>query len=61
MNEHNYYKTDVAECIKKNTYESLEHDGRKQGRNMNYWLDVEKAVMAQIKEQYSKSILIVTP
>ena len=53
MGEHSYYKTNVAECIKKNAYELLENDGRKQGRNnMDYWLDVEKAIMAQIKKQY---------
>ena len=35
----------------------LENDGRKQSRDMDYWLDAEKAVMAQIKEQYSKPLL----
>ncbi|MDP2921362.1 MAG: DUF2934 domain-containing protein [Candidatus Omnitrophota bacterium] len=53
MDGHNYYKTGVAECIKKNAYESLENDGRRQGRDKDYWLDAEKAVMAQIREQYS--------
>ena len=57
MSEHNYYKTDVAECVKKSAYELLENDGRKQDRDMDYWLDAEKAVMAQIKEQYSKPLL----
>ena len=57
MGEHNCYKTDVAEGIKKNAYELLENDGRKQSRDMDYWLDAEKAVMAQIKEQYSKPLL----
>lgn len=55
MGEHNCYKTGVAECIKKNAYKLLENDGYKQGRDMDYWLDAEKAVMAQIKKKYSKT------
>ena len=55
MGEHNCYKTDVAECIKKNAYELLENDGRRQDCDTDYWIDAEKAVMTQIKEQYSKN------
>jgi len=50
MGEHNCYKKDEAECIKKKAYELWDKDGRKQGRDLNYWLNAEKAVKAQIKK-----------
>ena len=50
MGEHNCYKKDVAECIKKKAYELWEKDGRKKGCDLHYWLDAEKAVKFQIKK-----------
>ena len=50
MGEHNCYKTDVAECIKKKAYELWEKDGRRQGRDMDYWLIAEKTVKGKIKK-----------
>ena len=54
MGGHNCYKTDVKECIKKKAYELWEKDGRKQGRDMDYWLNAEKAVKSQTKRYESK-------
>ena len=51
MGEHNCYKHDVAECIKKKAYELWEKDGRKPDRDLHYWLDAEKAVKVQAKKQ----------
>ncbi|MFA5275507.1 MAG: DUF2934 domain-containing protein [Candidatus Omnitrophota bacterium] len=48
MGEHNCYKIDVQECIKKKAYELWEKDGRKSGRDLHYWLNAEKAVKVQI-------------
>ncbi|MFA5145634.1 MAG: DUF2934 domain-containing protein [Candidatus Omnitrophota bacterium] len=50
MGEHNCYKNDVQECIKKKAYELWEKDGRKQGRDMDHWLNAEKAVKIRIKK-----------
>lgn len=50
MGEHNCYKKDVAECIKKKAYELWEKDGCKKGRDLHYWLNAENAVKAQIKK-----------
>ena len=50
MGEHNCYKSDLQECIKKKAYELWEKDGRKQGRDLQYWLNAEKAVKAQTKK-----------
>ena len=50
MGEHNCYKKDETECIKKKAYELWEKDGRKQGCDLHYWLDAEKAVKVQIKK-----------
>lgn len=44
MGEHNCYRTDETECIKEKAYELWEKGGRKQGRDLNYWLDAEKNV-----------------
>ncbi len=50
MGEHNCYKKDEAECIKKKAYELWEKGGCRQGRDLDYWLDAEKAVMVQAKK-----------
>jgi hypothetical protein len=50
MGEHNCYRKDVEECIKKKAYELWEKDGRKQGRDLHYWLDAEKTVKVPIKK-----------
>ena len=50
MGEHNCYKTNVMERIEKKTYDFWVQRCRKQSRNMDYWLDVEKAIMTQIKK-----------
>ncbi len=50
MGEHNCYKKDEAECIRKKAYELWEQDGRKHGRDLNYWLHAEKAVKIKIKK-----------
>ncbi len=50
MGEHNCYRKDEAECIKKEAYELWEKDGRKKGCDLHYWLKAEKAVKVQIKK-----------
>ena len=50
MGEHNWCRKDVAECIKKKAYELWDRDGRKQGRDIDYWLQAEKTVKVQIKK-----------
>lgn len=50
MGEHNCYKKDAAECVRKKAYELWEKDGRKQGRDLHYWLIAEKIVNVQIKK-----------
>ena len=44
MGEHNCYKANEAECIRKKAYELWEKDGRKQGRDLYYWLKAENSV-----------------
>ena len=44
MGEHNCYGSNETECIKKKAYELWEKDGRKNGRDLQYWLNAEKAV-----------------
>jgi len=55
MGEHNCYKKDAAECIKKKTYELWEKDRCNQGRDLDYWLNAEKVVKSQIKNNIIKS------
>jgi len=50
MGEHNHHKKNEAETIKRIAYELWEKDGRKQGSDMNYWLEAEKVVKARIKK-----------
>ena len=50
MGERNCCKKEVVECIKKKAYELWDKDGRKQGRDMDYWLNAEKVVKVQIKK-----------
>ena len=50
MGEHNCYHSDVEECIRKKAYELWEKDGRKQGRDLYYWLIAEKILKAQSKK-----------
>ncbi len=50
MGEHNCYKGDVQECIKKKAYELWENDGCKPGRDQDYWLMAEKTVKVPSKE-----------
>lgn len=49
MGEHKSYKKYEGEFIKKEAYELWDRDGRKQGRDLDYWLKAEKTIMAQIK------------
>lgn len=49
MGEHNCFKTEESECIKKKAKELWEKDGCKQGRDLDYWLNAEKAVKIQTK------------
>lgn len=51
MGEHNCFKTNEPECIKKKAKELWEKDGCKQGRELDYWLNAEKAVRGQIKKR----------
>ena len=50
MGEHNCYKKDETECIKKKAYELWDKNGCKQGHDLDYWLQAEKAVKMQIKK-----------
>ena len=50
MGEHNCYMNDAQGCIKKKAYELWEKEGRKNGRDMDYWLKAEKMVKAQVKK-----------
>ena len=43
-------KKNAAECIKKKAYELWEKEGRKKGRDLDYWLKAEKVVKNQIKK-----------
>ena len=54
MGEHNCFKIDESECIKKKAKELWEKDGRKQGRDLDYWLNAEKAVKVQVKNNIQK-------
>lgn len=54
MGEHNCYKHGEAECIKKKAYELWEHDGRKQGRDLEHWLNAEKTVKVEAKNNIQK-------
>lgn len=55
MGEHNCYNRDVVECIKKKAYELWQKDGCKQGRDLHYWLDAEKAVKSRLKNNLPKT------
>jgi hypothetical protein len=50
MGGHNCYTKDASECIKKKAYELWDKEGRKQGRDLDYWLRAEKAVKTQTKK-----------
>ena len=50
MGEHNCYHKDTEECIKRKAYELWEKDGRRQGNDMDYWLNAEKTVKTKIKK-----------
>lgn len=54
MGEHNCYKTDVQDCIKKKAYKLWEEDGCKSGRNQDYWLLAEMNVNASIEDDSPK-------
>ena len=51
MGRNNCYKKEVAECIKRKAYELWQKDGRKKGCDLHYWLQAEKIVKEQMKEQ----------
>ncbi|MBU4376043.1 MAG: DUF2934 domain-containing protein [Candidatus Omnitrophica bacterium] len=44
-------KIDLTNLIREKAKELWEKDGRKQGRDMDYWLQAEKIVKAQAKKQ----------
>jgi hypothetical protein len=50
MGEHNCYKTDEKECIKKKAYELWDKEGRKKDSDLHYWLIAEKTVKGTIKK-----------
>ena len=50
MGEHNCYKKDGAHCVQKKAHELWEKDGCKQGHDLDYWLNAEKAVNVHIKK-----------
>lgn len=54
MGEHNCYGSDARECIRKKAYELWEKNGRKPGRDLEYWLIAEKTVHAPIKSNSFK-------
>ena len=54
MGTHNCCNTDKAECIKKKAYELWEKDGRKQGRDLHYWLIAENTAKGRIKNNGPK-------
>jgi len=55
MGEHNCYKSNAEECIRKKAYELWEKDGCKQDRGLDYWLIAEKIVNDPIKKQQAKN------
>ena len=50
MGEHNCYMNNPQEFIKKKAYELWDKEGRKQGRDLDYWLKAEKSVKTHIKK-----------
>ena len=54
MGEHNCYKSDAQECIKKKAHELWEKNGRKPGRDLEYWLIAENTVKGKIKNKDQK-------
>ena len=50
MGEHNCYRIDLQECIKRKAYELWEKDGCRQGHDLYYWLIAEKTVKVQVKK-----------
>jgi len=50
MGEHNCYRGDAQACISKKAYELWDKDGRKEGRDMDYWLIAEKTVKTKTKK-----------
>ena len=46
MGEHNCYGKNEDECIRKKAYELWEKDGRKNGQDLQYWLNAKKTVEA---------------
>jgi hypothetical protein len=50
MGEHNCYQSDARECIQKKAFVLWEKDGRKAGRDLDYWLLAEKTVHAPSKK-----------
>jgi len=54
MGEHNCYKKNVEECIKKKAYELWEKDGCKQSHDLDYWISAESSVKAQAKNNSFK-------
>ena len=50
MGEHNCYKKDEGHCIQKKAHELWQKDGCKQGHDLDYWLNAEKAVKDHVKK-----------
>jgi len=48
-------KIDLTNLIREKAKELWEKDGRKQGRDTDYWLQAEKIVKGQTKKQQSWS------
>ena len=42
--------SNISDSIKKKAYELWEKDGRKQGCDMQYWLQAEKIIKSQTKK-----------
>jgi hypothetical protein len=54
MGEHNCYKKDMQECIKKKVRELWEKYGCKTGCDQDYWLKAEKCVNSDDKKPSRK-------
>jgi hypothetical protein len=50
MGEHDFYKIEVMEGIKKKTYDFWVERCCKQNRDMDYWLNTEKTLFIQIEK-----------
>lgn len=50
MGEHKRHEIHETECIKKEAYALWDKNGRKEGHDVDHWLNAEKAVKSQTKK-----------